>query len=107
MLQAVESEMVFHSTNNTHVLQVAPAPFQRCKVLQLMPHISITNHTGVDMSLSLAHSPAPAPPARAGNIMLTSKSHGEQLAASPMPEISDSSSRKPLPAGVVGTLCNC
>lgn len=86
------------------VLQVAPAPFQRCKVLQLMPHISITNRTGIDMTLCSAHSPAPPQSQRGSNIMLTSKSHGELLSASPLPEVSDSSPRKPLPAGVVGAL---
>ena len=34
--------------------------------------------------------------------MLTAKSHGEFMSASPVPEVSDASSRRPLPAGVVG-----
>ena len=83
--------------------QVAPAPFQRCKVLHLTPHVVISNRTGVPVSLRQdgPSQPAPSRAPQAG-IMLTAKPHGELLTASPVPEITDSAAERVLLPGMVG-----
>eukprot|EP00892_Ulva_mutabilis_P007576 jgi/Ulvmu1/5190/UM021_0207.1 len=83
-------------------LQAAPAPFQRCKILQLTPHIAITNRTGVPLKLKHVFPARPNSTPSGRSIMLTAQSHGELLLASPLPEITDNASERLLPAGVVG-----
>lgn len=83
-------------------MQTAPAPFQRCKVLRLTPHIAVSNRTGVPLKLKQVFPARPNTTPSGSGIMLTAQSHGELLLASPLPEITDNTSERLLPAGVVG-----
>jgi hypothetical protein len=46
-------------------------------------------------------------PRASSDIMLTAKSHGELLTASPVPEITDTSAERTLPPGMIGLFAPC
>ncbi len=72
-----------------------------------MPHIVITNRTGVPVSLRQAGGHAPRPSFAAHkSAMLTAKSHGELLTASPVPQITDNAAQQLLPSGASGLPLN-